>query len=190
MAKVVAVITLVVLNIPSIAGATLLKIELPELVGELKPYPDGSIAVFEFGTSFLHIDQVRIQMKGTFTPGVARSLKSGNLFEVLPGIEVYMDPGLGSCSTDLNPQQDPFNIEKAFNLRYGATWDFLLDGTHEVNANLYTSPLIGAVIVTPPTVQISEVYMTIEGVVPEPTTFLFLFIGILGVQAKDRNKVR
>ena len=189
MGKNVAISILVLLFwLTGTASATILTIELPGLIGDLKAHPNGSTDVFDFGTDFLSIDEVRIRMSGTFTPAQARSIISGELFDVLPGIEIYMDPGVGFCSTDLNLQQSPFNIENSFNLKYGATWDFLLDGTDQLNANLYTQPILaGSVIVTLPTAEISEAYIIIEGVVPEPTTFLLLLMGILGIRSKHRN---
>lgn len=62
---------IVLLAAMSFADATTVTIELPDLVGELHQYPNGSVAVFDFGTSFLQIDEVRIQLTGTFTPGLA-----------------------------------------------------------------------------------------------------------------------
>ena len=189
MGKIVSIIVLVLLIwITGTASATIFTIELPGLIGELKPFPNGSTDVFDFGTDFLSIDEVRIRMSGTFTPAQARSIISGELFDVLPGIEVYMDPGVGSCFTDLNLQQSPFNIEKSFNLKYGATWDFLLDGTDQLTAILYTQPIPArSVFVTPPTAEISEAYIIIEGVIPEPATVLLLGFGILLLKRRTCN---
>jgi hypothetical protein len=189
MGKIIAISVLVLLLwLTGTASATILTVELPGLIGDLKPYPNGSTDVFDFGTNFLSIDEVRIRMSGTFTPAQARSIISGELFDILPGIVVYMDPGVGSCFTDLNLQQSPFDIENPFNLKYGATWDFLLDGTDQLNADLYTQPILaGSVIVTPPTAEISEAYIIIEGVIPEPATVLFLGLGGLAVCRRGRG---
>jgi len=132
-------------------------------------------------------------MGGTFTPGSAHgdgvNIPVDEWLELLPEIELYMDPGVGSCFTFLNPWESPFNIEEPFALKHGATWDFLLDGTGQVNANLGWGGFIeGWVIATLPTVQVSEAYLTIEGVVPEPATVLLLAMGIVCVRAGHHNK--
>jgi len=153
-------------------------VELSELIGDLHPYPNGSSASFKFGNSFLQIDQVSIQVIGTFTPGVARSIYSGGLIEILPEIEAYMEPGVGSCFTFLYPLKSSFDIDKAFVLKYGSTWDFLLDGTGELTSNLlWGGGTPEWVIELPPTVEISEAYLIIEGVIPEPATILLFGFG-------------
>jgi hypothetical protein len=79
-----------------------------------------------------------------------------------------MDPGVGSCYAFLNPLESPFDIEKQFLLRYGASWDFLFDGKGVVNADL-----IWPISDEPPsTVEISEAYLTVEGIIPEPASLL------------------
>jgi hypothetical protein len=152
-------------------SATIFTVELPGLVGELEPYPNGSTDSFDFGTSFLSIDEVRIRMSGTIEP-----------FSELPAIHVYIFPGVGSCFTDLHPMESPFNIEQAFKLKYGATYDFLLDGIGEVNADLVwaVQPTWGVnLTMEHPSVEISEAYITVEGVVPEPSSILSLILGVI-----------
>lgn len=168
---------ILILLITGNVSATLFTVELPELVGELQPYPNGSTASFDFGTSFLQIDEVYIRMKGTVTP-----------FSY-PEISVYMDPGVGSCFTFLHPLESPFDVEETFTLRYGATWDFLLDGKGEVTADLcWPITPLEQVLETSPTVEISEAYLTIEGVIPEPSTFCFLLVGSFWLGRKPFRK--
>jgi len=187
MGKIGAISVLVVLfGITEAALATIVTIELPELVGQLEPYPNHPTAAFDFGTSFLSIDAVSIQVSGTFTPRVVRSSITGELLELTPEIELYMDPGIGTCYVFLHPLESPFDVEGTFVLRHGATWDFLLDGTGEVNAYLGWGGGGGYVIITPGSVEISQGYLTIEGVVPEPASILLLALGIVVVRTKHR----
>jgi hypothetical protein len=168
--------------------AETLTIELPDLVGDLEPPPSGSSAAFDFGTYFIDVEQVRIDLRGTFTPGSAHGdgvqFPVDEWFEVPAEIEVTMEPGVGSCFTFLNPLESPFNMQQAFELHHGASWDFLLDGTDEVTAYSNTPIMGGKVVVTPPTVEISEAYLVLEGVVPEPATLVLLAMGALCLQAK------
>jgi len=166
------------------ASATIFTIELPELVGELHPYPNHPTAPFDFGTSFLSIDEVRIELSGMFTPRVVRSSITGELLELTPEIELYMQRGV---AIHLYPLESPFDVEGTFVLRYGATWDFLLDGTGEVAAYLLWGVSVGDVTITPGSVEISQAYLTIEGVIPEPASILLLVLGIAGVRVRRRR---
>lgn len=166
-----------VLSLVGTSSAETFTVELPELIGDLQPYPNGSSASFDFGTTFLQIDQVSIRIKGTNTPFL------------FPEINAYMDPGVGSCYTFLNPLESPFDIEKQFLLRYGASWDFLLDGKGIVNADLIWPISGGQAIETPSTVEISEAYLTIEGVIPEPSTLCFLLMGSFWITYKPLRKM-
>ena len=187
MGKIAAISVLVVLfGIADAAPATIFTIELPELVGELQPYPNNPTAAFDFGTSFVIIDEVRIQMTGTFTLGLARSMITGETWELTPEVELYMDPGVGSCYVFLHPLESPFDVEGTFVLRHGATWDFLLDGTGEVPANPGWGGGTPDIVITPGSVEVSQAYLTVEGVIPEPASILLLALGIVGVRAKHR----
>jgi len=182
MGKIAAISSLVVLfGITAAASATIVTIELPGLIGDLKAYPNGSTDVFDFGTAFLSIDEVRIRMSGTITP-----------FSDLPEIVVYMNPGVGSTYAFLHALESPFDVEGTFVLRNGATWDFLLDGIGEVNADLSwpVYPASGVkVTMEHPSVEISEAYITVEGVVPEPATFCFLALGGFWIGRKFFRKI-
>lgn len=175
--KICLIIPLIVLLAAmSFADAATITIELPDLVGELHQYPNGSVAVFDFGTSFLQIDEVRIQLTGTFTPGLAHGdgveIPANQWLEVPPEILAGMDSGLGFSLATLSPSESPFHIEEPFALFAGATWDFLLDGRGELLAELNYGFGSGWVVVTPPSVELTEAYLTVQGTVPEPSSLL------------------
>ena len=185
MAKIAAISVLVLLfGISGAASATIYTIELPGLVGELEPYPNHPTATFDFGTSFLSIDEVRIRMSGTFTPGVAHSRITGESWDVTPEILLYMDPGVGYCFVFVYPLESPFDVEGIFALRHGATWDFLLDGTDEVAAYLGWGGGTPSLIITPGFAEISQAYLTVEGVVPEPATLFLVGLGAVMMRKK------
>ncbi len=159
MGKIAAIISLVVLLGITGADAAIFTIELPELVGDLEPYPNNPTVAFDFGTSFLSIDEVRIQLIGTFTPRVVSSMITVESLELTPEIDLYMDPGIGSCYVFVYPLESPFDVEGTFALKYDATWDFLLDGTDEVAAYLgwgVCSAEVGDVIINPGSVEVSQ----------------------------------
>jgi len=184
--KMMGLITLMsFLGFADAGSAETVTIELPEFVGELQTYPNGPTADFELGVSFLQIDVVRIQMSGIFTPAVGLNVVTGQTREILPEIELYTDPGVGSCFTFLYPVESPFDVEGTLRLKYGATWDFLLDGKGRVSA--YLGWGIGGpdnIIVTPGSVEVSQAYLTIEGTIPEPTTLCLLSVGVVVVRFK------
>ena len=141
------------------ASATTVTVELPELVGPLEPYPNQPTAAFDLGISFLSINEVRIQVSGTFTPGVRRLVTTGETWDATPEIELYMQRGV---VTYLHPLESPFDVEKRFELDLGATWDFLPDGTGEVAAYLGWG-VVGAsyLTITPGSVEITGAYLKV-----------------------------
>ncbi len=190
MGKIAAICVLVVLFIiTGAATATIFTIELPGLVGELEPYPNNPTAAFDFGTSFLSIEQVRIQLNGIFIPREVSSMTTVESLKLTPEIELYMDPGIGYCSVFLYPLESPFDVEGTFALRHDATWDFLLDGTGEVAAYLGwpVSPAGEDVIINPGYVEIYQAFLLVDGIIPEPSSILLLFLGIVGVRVNKRR---
>ena len=178
--KIMVVVTVaMVLGFPGANSAETVTIELPEFVGELNSYPNEPVADFDFGVSFLQIDVVRIQISGTFTTAVGRNVVTGQTQEIYPEIELYTDPGVGSCFTFLHPLEIPFDVEGTLKLKYGATWDFLLDGKGQVSAYLDWGVVGPDIIVTPGSVEISKAYLTIEGTIPEPTTISLVSMGMI-----------
>jgi hypothetical protein len=183
MSKKVAITTVVILMKITGAGlAVTVTVELPEFVGELQPYPNQPTASFDLGTSFLQIDEVYIQIKGTFAPGVARSMITGESWELTPELNLVMDPGVGSCYVFVHPLESPFDVEGTLKLKYGATWDFLLDSKNQVSIYLDWGGVIPEISIIAGSVQISSAYITVEGTVPEPATILFLAVGVVGVR--------
>ena len=181
-----------IFSIASLTSAETYTVDLPELVGLYDENDTSKTATFDFETTFIQIDEVRISMNGTFTPGTAHGDGIWNpideLIDLPPEIHLYMDPGIGSCFTFMHPSESPFDIEEIFEIKFGATWDFLLDGTDEVNAELGVGGGIGWVIETWPTFDVSEAYLTFEGIIPEPSTFLLLLFGALGIRPTNRIK--
>lgn len=179
-AIIAVVIAIMLLGASSSANADI--VELPELVGLFDADSSPKTASFDFGTSFLSIDQVRTQMSGTFTLGLAHgdgvNIPVDVWHDVYPSITIHMEPGPGICGSSLGLLESPFVSEEPLNLLLGATWDFLLDGKDEVQASwAHTTVLEEWVIVTLPTVQVSEAHLIIEGVVPEPATVLLFGLG-------------
>lgn len=186
MSKTVNLAVLVILSVLLLAGTTaraeIFTVELPEFLGPLEENGTTKTVSFDFGTSFLQIDDVRIQLEGTFTPGLAHGdglwIPEDVWTDVRPGFDVVMDAGNGWWGMGLNVSENPFFVEESFESSLGATWDFLLDGTDEVTLRFYWGFAIeGWVIVTPPTADISDAYLIVDGVVPEPATILLLGLG-------------
>jgi hypothetical protein len=190
MFKIAAISVLVMLFvITGAASATIFTIELPGLVGELEPYPNNPTAAFDFGTSFLSINEVSIQLNGIFIPRVVSSMIIVESLELTPEIDLYMYPEIGACSVFVYPLESPFDVEGTFALKYGATFDFLLDGTDEVTLELgWPVSITGEdVIIDPGSVEIYQAFLIVDGVIPEPSSILLLFLGILGVRVNKRR---
>lgn len=165
------------------AEAAIYSVPLPEFIGEIETHPNESVAAFDFGTSFVDIYQVRIQVAGTFTTGLAHGdgveIPAEETFVLIPNIGIYMgDPDPGFAYTAVYPTETPFVIEGAIDLWLGATWDFLLDGAGEATALLGWEGGVGRVMDIEPTVTVTDAYLVIEGIaVPEPATGLLVVCG-------------
>ena len=148
-------------------AATTFTAGLPSLEG---PYEGGGgsrTANFDFGVSFISIDEVRIGWTGTIILGEGHGdgveMPANEWFE-WPGrfYAVMNPPGPGTWPA--SAQGSSFSTEEPFSAQGGATWDFLLDGAGEIDVNLEPEIVIGGVMVTPPSGQISNAYLVIEGV--------------------------
>ena len=165
------------------AEAGMYSVPLPEFVGELQTYPNESVALFDFGTNFVDIYQVRIQVAGTFTTGLGHGdgveIPEDHTFVLIPYVGIYtLDPDPGFASTEVFPSESPFVMDEAIDyLGLGATWDFLLDGTGEVIASLGWEGGGGWVTETEPTVTLTDAHLVIEGMIPEPGTALLVVCG-------------
>lgn len=174
----------------SLVNAAIFSVALPELVGENQA-PFNTNFLFDFNTSFNQINDVKIQIIGTYTPGQAHGDGMWNptdqLSEVYPEIEISVFPDVGSCNTFLHALESPYDINSTFELKYGATWEFLFDGIGQGNMSIGHGVLVGWIVDSEATIDISEAYLVIDGVVPEPATFLLIGAGILCLRKKNTN---
>ena len=185
--KIIVMVAAVLFGISPIAGAEIFTVELPEFLGPLEERGTTKTSSFDFGTSFLEIYDVSIQLEGTCTFGSAHGggveIPEDEWIDVRPHFDFFMDPPEGICGTGAIVDESPFVIDKPFNLHFDATWDFLLDGTDDVTLDFYWGFGIGDwIIVTTPTADISGAYLIVDGVVPEPSTILLLSIGVVGIR--------
>lgn len=162
---------------------------LPGLVGS---YGTGRTAAFNFGVSFVEIDDVGIRMAGTITPGIGHGdgvLRSADDWFSWPSqIGVVMDPpGSGLWYAYIGPYNGAFEIEKPFESFLNPTWEFLLDGRGEVEAYLAPLIILGGVMVQPPRASISEASLIVHGEVPEPTSLVLLALGALRLLIGGRS---
>lgn len=188
-AKIPIVGAVALLLVSGAAQATVVSIELPGLATEIGQYPDVSVADFDFGTSFLSIDEVQIHAVGTASAGTAYGDGTYNpvdqLFSEPPELRFSMDAGSGSCYARTGEIDGLFDVKMPFVLKYGATWDFLLDGQDQIDVSwLYSNLLIGTIEQSASS-ELFEAYLVIEGTVPEPAT-IFLF-GVAAILARARR---
>lgn len=185
--------TVVLLLMSGAVQAALVSIELPSLAAKIGQYPEVSVAEFDFGTSFLSIDKVQIHAVGTASPGTAYGDGTFNpadqLFSERAELRFSMDAGSGSCYARTGAVAGPFDIEAPFVLKYGATWDFLLDGRDQIDVSwLYSNLLIGAVEESAST-EIYEAHLIIEGTIPEPATILLFGVGTILTRARHHRRM-
>jgi len=190
----ITILLAIVLSLMSpIAGAEIFTVELPEFLGPLVEQGTTKTSSFDFGTSFLEIYDVSIQLEGTCTIGSAHGdgiwIPEDEWTDVRPHFGFAMDPGDGLCGVGDIVDESPFVIDKPFKLVFDATWDFLLDGADDVTLDFYWGfGIDGWVIVTEPTANITEAYLTVDGIVPEPATIILLSIGVIGIR-RIRQKI-
>ena len=181
----IVIVSILLLAGPT-ANAEIFTVELPEFTGPLTEKWTTKTESFDFGVSFLQINQVRIQLIGTFTPGTAH----GNGIWVpedewidVPGIfEGLMNSGTGWWGFGTTVYESPLIVDERFEHGSGATWDFLLDGSGEATLMFWWGSPIPEwpyIIVTDPAADISEAYLVVDGIVPEPATLLILGAGCL-----------
>ncbi len=141
-------------------------VPLPGAVGSLP-----KTVSFDAGTSFKHIEQVRLKCSGTIAyglgcgDGVERPVYP--YFPLPTKVETYMDPpGLGIWTAYFGSSEGPFSDEKIFDSSPYATWDFLLDGQADITLTKTIAIVIGGgVVVIPPSATVSQATLTIKGTV-------------------------
>ncbi len=149
----------------AVAQASSVSVPLPGAAGSLP-----KTVSFNAGTSFKHIDEVRLRCSGSITyglgygDGVERPVYP--YFEWPAEVEAYMDPpGIGIWVAVFGSSEGPFNEEKIFNDIIPTTWDFLLDGQAESTINVYGFIVIGGIMLIPPSATVSQATLTIKGTV-------------------------
>ncbi len=148
------------------AGATL-TVESPGLEGTYQGSGGSRTDHFDFGVSFISIDEVRIGWTGTITPGEGHGdgveRPADEWFEWPAEFYAVMNPP-GPGTWIASAQGSSFSTEEPFSAQGGATWGFLLDGAGEIDVILQPAIVIGGVMVTPPSGEISNAYLVIDGV--------------------------
>ena len=148
------------------------------LPGVMGAYGGPKTDNFDFGVSFVTIDEVRIGWTGTITPGLGHGdgveLPGDVWFPWPARFRAWLNypPYAGSWWTFVG--DNSFSTEQTFVPTSGATWDFLLDGEGDIYVELSPAIVIGGVMVTPPSGQILDAYLV---VIPEPATLSLLAIG-------------
>jgi hypothetical protein len=176
-----------ILTTAAVSSGDTFTVPLPELVGT---YGGSRTASFDFGTSFQSIDEVRIHWAGTLTPGLGHGdgieMPEDEWFPWPTQIGAMMDPpGSGFWYAYVGPFDGPFEVEQPFVSFLNPTWDFLLDGQGEVTAHLAPAIIIGGVMVTPPSGEITDAYLVLEGI-PEPGTLSLLLLAGLAAMRHRR----
>ena len=149
----------------AVVRASSVSVPLPGAVGSVP-----KTVSFNAGTSFKHIDEVRLRCSGSITyglgcgDGVERPVFP--YFELPALVEAYMDPpGTGFWLTVFGSSEGPFNQEKIFDDLIPATWDFLLDGQAELSTEMDWPIVIGGIMLIPPSASVSQATLTIKGTV-------------------------
>ena len=144
------------------ASATEVTIPLPGLVGSVP-----KSTTFDFEMNFLSIDSVTIHCIGNIMPGLGQG--DGVERPVFPQFEwpativFNTDPGPGLYTASFGPYDGSFDETKPYEKKYGATWDYLLDGQGEIHTSVNAVFIIGGIMIIPPQASITEAYLTING---------------------------
>jgi hypothetical protein len=187
--KLFLMVIVIALAVPMV-NADLFQIPLPELVGENQA-PGNIDFSFDFGTSFTQINDLQIQIIGTYTPGQTHGdgqwVPADQIFELHPHIGIFVIPDEGLYVARLYPDESPYDLSESFELKYDATWDSLFDGAGQGQVSLGRA-ITGNIVDFEPTVDISEAYLIVDGVVPEPCSILLLGSGLYGIRRIKKQK--
>ena len=156
---------LILVLLSAVAQASSVNVPLPGAVGSVP-----KTVSFNAGTSFKHIDEVRLRCNGSITYGLGCG--DGVERPVFPyfawpaKVEADMDPpGTGIWVAEFGSGEGPFNQEKAFEDIIPTTWDFLLDGQADLYIYKSSVVVIGGIMLTPPSASISQATLIIKGTV-------------------------
>jgi hypothetical protein len=160
-------------------------VDLPELVGQYSMGAGEATAQFDLGTTLQSIQSVEMGWAGTIIPGV------GHGDGIERPIDEYFDwpgtfgslmnyPSSGFHWCETTTSDESFDLEQSFTPGPGgANWDFLLDGQADVLIRFEPGAVFGGVMVAPPTGELTDAYLVIEAVVPEPQTLGLLVVAAL-----------
>ena len=163
------------------AEAGTYSVPLPEFIGEVGSYPDWNVAEFDFGTTFLEISEMRIQLGGTFTPGEERFYETGEIVDRMPIVEVFLEnPATGFTGTHLYPIVSPFTMAQSLEYWGDESFDEWLGGTGVIIGHVgWSGNALGlSEMLSDGTMEFSTAYLVFEGVIPEPTSLLLVSLGV------------
>jgi hypothetical protein len=155
------------LPLSNVAGE-IIEIYLPELTGNYTiDSASARTATFNLEQPVTEIHQVWIQLAGTITYG------TGHGDGIIRPVEPWFDwPGqvyakmdadeYGYWDTISRPDEGAFEDTVLFETHFENTWDFLLDGTGEVNVCLLAGIFLGGIMVDPPTFELDTVSLLLD----------------------------
>ncbi len=177
------------------ANAASFSISLPNFNGNYV-YPDtAGIEAFDFGVQFSSIQKAELLIDASGTSGLLESCNGD-----FCSISTFGQDLFWGFINEKNPApKDALNLENtlmSFQIDITSESDFLLDGSGElvIESNLiFSIPELTITILTPPTYQINNVVLNIEGtVVPLPPALLLFLSGIslFALNGKLRRKFK
>lgn len=189
MGKIVAISVLVVLFGITAANADIVELSL---AAEGR-YDDNSgpwEMDFDLGVTFTEISHVYIDWSGEITAGLATDpmIPGPQPFPCEVGISAYLgrNPGARLAAVyggeATYPEPEGFDSRTEFELLAPTTWSDLLDGqgTLQIGYAVLGGPYL--IYVEFGFVDLSSATLIVEGTpVPEPTTVIFLTLGVLGL---------
>ena len=141
--------------------------KLPTLEGVYES-GENRTASFDLGTSLFTIDEVRIGWVGNIAEGIGHGdgveLPSDYWFEWSADFVAWMDPPGDEYWAAHTGSATLFETEEPFEAFGADTWDFLLDGEGEISVHLAEDIVVGGVMVTPPSGELTDVYLVVDGV--------------------------
>ncbi|HED35620.1 MAG TPA: hypothetical protein ENJ08_15605 [Gammaproteobacteria bacterium] len=189
--KIKYLIFMLYFSVPGIANAASFDISLPGFNGSYV-YPEAAgIEAFDFGVQFSSIQKAELLIEASGTSGLLESCNGSACSVSTFGQDLFW-----GFINEKNPTPkgalDLENVLMPFTIDITPESDFLLDGNGElsIESNLiFSIPELTITILTPPTYQISNVVLHVEGtVVPLPPALL-LFMSGIGLFALNGKKL-